>query len=195
MAEKKKTNPFETQIFRKEEVRDSKAWFRDKIKEMQGQSLKGVKMSDLRQRGEKSPFEGSMHAFAYKAKYDGKLPYWDRFPLIIAINQSSSHFLGLNLHYLAPKLRQVFLLNLMNVISNDRFDKTTKFRMTYDILQAAQRYRYFRPCIKLYIKNNVKSNINTIRPQQWHMAIALPNASFKGASASKVWNDSRQMVS
>jgi hypothetical protein len=186
-----KKSPFETQIFRKEEVQSAKSWFRDRLKELQKQSLKNVKMSDLRQRGKQSPFEGSMHTFLYKAKGDGKLPYWDRFPLVIAINQTSTHFMGLNLHYLNPQIRQRFLLNLMNIINNDNFNSTTKFRMTYDILQSAAKYRYFKPCIKQYIKQNVRSKINTIRPEQWHKAISLPTADFKGASVSEVWNDSR----
>lgn len=187
---RKESKPFETKIFRKEEVRDARSWFREKIQGLAGTSLKNTKMSDLRFRGN-VPLEGRMIYYKYQAKYDGKLPYWDRFPLVIVIEERSKHILGLNLHYLPPKLRGIFLSALMDVVNNDRFDKTTKFKMTYQILKAASKYRFFKPCIKLYLKNQLRSNIMIIRPQQWHKAIYLPVADFKGASITEVWNDSK----
>jgi hypothetical protein len=130
--------------------------------------------------------------YAYKAKYDGKLPYWDRYPLVIVIGENNKYIQGLNLHYLPPKLRVVFMKALMNTINNDDMDKSTKFKATTDILKSAAKYRYFKPCIKLYLKSQVRSNVMVIRPQMWHKAIYLPVANFKGATAAEVWNDSRK---
>lgn len=190
----RKNNPFETKIFRKEEVKDARKWFRDKLASIKGVSLKGIDMSDLRYRG-KAPLEGRMVYYAYKAKYDGKLPYWDKFPLIIVLSENAKYISGLNLHYLPPSLRGIFLSRLMDVINNDRFDRTSKFNATYEILKAASKYRYFKPCIKLYLKKQIRSNIMIIRPQMWHKAIWLPVANFKGASTSEVWQDSKASYS
>ena len=196
MAEKRperkfKKDLFQTKIFRNQEIKDARSWFRNKLDDLAGTSLKNTNMSDLRFRG-KTPLEGSMIYYKYQAKGDGKLPYWDRFPLIVVIEERPKHILGLNVHYLPPKLRGVFLSALMDVVNNAKFDKTTKFKMTYQILQSASKYRFFKPCIKLYLKSHIKSNIMIIRPQQWHKAIFLPVADFKGASQSTVWNDSKQ---
>lgn len=184
-------NPFATKIFRKEAIRNAKKWFSDKIASLDKTKLKETNMSDLRYRGQ-IPLEGRMVYYAYKAKYDGVLPYWDRFPLIIVLSETNKHILGLNLHYLPPKLRETFMKALMDTLNNDNMDKTTRFKATHDILKAATKYRYFKPCIKLYLKNQVRSNLMIIRTQMWHRAIHLPTANFKGASITQVWNDSRK---
>lgn len=189
----RKSNPFQTSIFRKEEIRDAKKWFKDKIKSLQGVNLKGTVMSDLRYRG-KAPLPGRMIYYAYKAKGDGTLPYWDRFPLVVVLWEDAKYMQGLNLHYLPPKLRGTFLNALMNTINNADFDQKTKFDATYDILKSASKYRFFKPCIKLYLKKQVRSKIMVIRPQQWHKAIFLPTANFKGASNAEVWSDSKQQM-
>lgn len=186
----KQSNPFNTTIFRKEEVRDARNWFKNKVNSISKDDLRGTTMSDLRYRGD-IPIIGRMLYFGYQAKYDKILPYWDKFPLIIVINEDSKYVQGINLHYLPPKLRSALLSRMMETINNDRFDKTTKFKVTYGILKAAAKFRYFKPCIKLYLKSNVRSKMMIIRPEQWHKAILLPTARFKGATASAVWKDSK----
>jgi len=184
-----KSNPFATAIFRKEEVKNAKMWFRDKINNLSASDL-SINMSDIRYRGN-LPLEGRMIYYAYKAKYDGKLPYWDKFPLVIVIGETNKYIQGLNLHYLPPKLRIVFMKALMDTVNNDHMNKSTKFKATYQILQEATKFRYFKPCIKLYLKNQIRSKIMIIRPEQWPVAINLPVANFKGASLIQVWNDSK----
>ncbi len=173
--------------YKREEYSNARKWFREQIKSL-GSKPKG-KMSDLRYRGSVSPI-GRMCYFAYKAKYDGTLPYWDRTPLVIMLAETSEHFMGLNLHYLPPKLRAVLLGKLIETMNNVNFDKGSYMKVSYNILVAASKYRYFKPCIKLYIKGNIKSRVQVVRPQQWAKAILLPTARFKGASAKKVWSDS-----
>jgi hypothetical protein len=185
-----KKNPFETKIFKAETAKLARAWFREKIKNLSSTTIKETSTSDLRYRGD-LPLIGRMVYYQYRAKYEKTLPYWDRFPLTIMIDETPTHYLGLNLHYLPPSLRGVFLGRLMEVITNERFDKTTKLKISYDILKSASKYSYFKPCIKSYIKKNIKSKIMIIRPSMWHMAIMLPSARFVGASASEVWSDSK----
>jgi hypothetical protein len=186
-----KENPFSTKIFRKEEIRDARKWFTQKVNSLAGEVPKDITMSDLRYRGQ-YPLAGRMIYYAYKAKWDKILPYWDKFPLVIVIKENSKYMQGLNLHYLPPKLRVIFMKALMDTINNDQMNSTTKFKITNDILKAASKYRYFKPCIKLYLKSHVKSNVMVIRTEQWHKAIALPVANFKGATVTQVWNDSRK---
>jgi len=58
------------------------------------------------------PFIGGLMFFIYDPKTKDKLPYWDRFPLVIPINLYPDGFLGLNLHYLPYYQRQLLLATL-----------------------------------------------------------------------------------
>lgn len=185
-------NPFQTKIFKGEEEKQAKKLFRNRLLSLSRADITSKSMSDIRYRGD-LPLIGRMVYYKYQAKGDGKLPYWDKFPLVIMIDETAQHYLGLNLHYLPPKVRETFLTKLMDVINNSKFDKTTKLKVTYGILKGATKYRYFQPCIKKYIKKNIRSNIMIIRASQWHTAIHLPVARFKGTTEQNVWSDSRKL--
>ena len=45
---------------------------------------------------------GGMFLFFYNPKLKDKLPYYDRFPLVIPLERYADGFLGINLHYLPP---------------------------------------------------------------------------------------------
>lgn len=198
MAEEKvlKQDLFSTKIFSKETARLSKEWFREKLKTLSKKDFKETATSDLRYRG-KLPLLGRMCYFAYRAKGEGTkaLPYYDRAPLAIIIDETADRFLSLNLHYLPPALRATLLTRLLDVINNERFDKTTKLKISYALLKGVSKYRYFKPCLKQHLKSHIKSNIMIIRPSQWHLAIMLPSQKFYGASTTEVWNDSKSIYS
>ena len=61
---------------------------------------------------------GKMYMFFYDPKHKATLPYYDRFPLVIPIERYPDGFLGLNMHYLAPKLRLSLLEGLMKITNN-----------------------------------------------------------------------------
>ena len=69
------------------------------------------------------------------AKFKKTLPYYDGFPLIIMLGPAPNGFYGLNLHYLPHSLRAKFLDQLYDTTNNEKYDSTTRFRLTYDILQ------------------------------------------------------------
>lgn len=56
---------------------------------------------------------GAMLVFFYNAKTKKKLPYWDRFPLVLMVGPAEGGFYGLNLHYIPPQHRAV-LFDLMH---------------------------------------------------------------------------------
>lgn len=133
---------------------------------------------------------GKMYLFRYDPKGKKDLPYYDTYPLVIPIEPYGNAFLGLNLHYLPPSLRSVLLGKLMDTMTNTRYDATTKFKLSYDILASTKRYSEFTPCIKRYLLGHVVSKFVRIEAEEWHAAIALPYQSFKGASSSSVWKES-----
>lgn len=138
---------------------------------------------------------GKMYMFFYDPKLKKQLPYYDTFPLIFVIGPAAGGFLGINLHYLPPVLRAKLMNALYQTINNRRYDSSTKLKISYEILSSASRYRYFKPCVKHYLNDHVQSRYLNIEPNNWDSALMLPTERFKKATASKVWEDSRGMIS
>lgn len=137
---------------------------------------------------------GRMYFYYYDPKTKDTLPYYDRFPLVIPIERYGDGFLGLNLHYLPPNLRLLLLDKLYDLLNNDCFDQSTKFRMSYSLLSNASRYKEFKPCIKRYLYSHLRSNFIEIPADQWEIAIFLPTEQFVKAKASKVHKESRAII-
>ena len=88
-------------------------------------------------------------------------------------------------------IKRAVLDHLNDVATNQKFDKTTRFRITYKLLKATKNYKYFKPCFKHYLTKHIGSNVMKVNASEWNIAIFLQTASFKKASTSKVWSDSR----
>jgi len=135
---------------------------------------------------------GNMYNFQYDPKTKKTLPYYDRFPLCIPIQKAKGGFHGLNLHYLPPLIRAQFLDALYDVTNNQKYDRTTKMRITYSILKATTKMRFFKPCFKHYLSSNIGSPLLLIEPADWEIAIFLPTESFRKVSKDTVWKESRK---
>lgn len=136
------------------------------------------------------PTPGKMIMYQYDAKHKDTLPYWDKFPVVLPLNLYNDSFLGLNLHYLPPVHRIRLLDVLYETVNNDKFDATTKMQVSYQILNQAAKFRYFKPCVKKYLYSHVKSNIIEIPVPEWDYTVFLPLARFQKATERKVWDDS-----
>jgi len=134
---------------------------------------------------------GKMYFYYYDPKTKYKLQYYDRFPLVIPVEEYKDGFLGLNLHYIHPKNRVILLDKLSETLSNNKYDEKTKFRLNYSFLKSASKVFEATPCIKRYLFNHVKSRFLQINADEWDIAVLLPVEDFKGASMSQVYNDSR----
>ena len=95
--------------------------------------------------------------FFYDPKTKEKLPYYDTFPLVIVTGKAKGGFYGINLHYLPPILRARFLDQLLDIASDKSYDENTRFRLSYALLNRAQKFKFFKPCFKHYLSSNVQS--------------------------------------
>ena len=139
------------------------------------------------------PLIGRLYMFLYNPKYRDDLPYYDRFPLVFPIRRVAGGFYGLNIHYLAPRYRALLMDSLYNTISDTKFDETTRLKINYDILNAASKYRWFRPCVKHYLTPHLSSQLLYIDPKEWNLALFVPSEQFRGANKRDVWQDSKEM--
>lgn len=174
-------------------TKQSRDWFRKKAGQLGSVNRNALMKEDpvsLKNR----TLVGSMNMFFYDPKHKDTLPYYDRFPLVIVLGPAKDGFLGLNLHYLPPVLRAKFLDALLDVTNNSKYNQTTKFDITYDLLKRAAKYKYFKPCIKHYLTSNVRSRFARIDAPEWEIATFLPTADFEKASQSQVWKDSRRKM-
>ena len=67
-------------------------------------------------------------------------------------------------------------------------------KISYSILQSAAKYRYFKPTIKKYLRNHVRSPFLEIQVNEWDIALFLPTESFRKADMNEVWADSRKKI-
>jgi hypothetical protein len=172
--------------FRSKKARD---WLRAKIP-----TLKPTREAILadRARLKTSPLIGRLYFYFYDPKTKDTLPYYDKFPLVLPIERYPDGFLGLNLHYIHPKHRIILLDKLSEFANNSKYDKTTKLKLSYNLLKASSKAFEANACIKRYLFSHVESRFLEISADEWDIAALLPIANFVKATESKVWADSRK---
>ena len=179
------------------EVKRSARWFQDKIKGLQG-SLKNqwsrtnapkfyreaenkVTSAELKKRANL----GELYAYYYDPKHRNTLPYYDSFPLImlLGVDPSKETFLGLNFHYLNPKLRAILLDRVTAKIGSGIIN-WKKIAMIPQV----------EPCVKRYRFDHIMRRVVPIEEKENEIAIFLPLERFRKASKSKVWSDSKRRI-
>lgn len=172
---------------------ESRDWFRRKA-----QSLRRVNRNQLMREDPiqlKNRFmPGKMFMFFYDPKLKKTLPYYDSFPLVVVVDKAKDGFLGLNLHYLPPTLRAKLLDSLMDITTDNKYNEETSFALSYSLLKRAAKYKYFKPCVKHYLSDHVRSRFALVPAPEWEIAAFLPTADWQKASASQVYSDSRKKI-
>ena len=177
------------------EVKRSAQWFRDKITGLKGtlrnqwsstnapkfyrEAENKVNPRVLKMRANL----GDLYAYYYNPKGRMELPYYDTFPLIMLIGFEQETFLGLNFHYINPKLRAILLDRVTAKVGGGIIN----WKKISKIKQVA-------PCVKRYRYDHIVRKVIPIEEQEQELAIFLPLERFKKASKSKVWADSTRMM-
>jgi hypothetical protein len=171
----------------------ARLWYRNKAKEagkiVEGQILRGD-TSRLRSRFAL----GSMYFFMYDPKHKDTLPYYDAFPLIFPIDVKPGKILGLNFHYLPLQLRAKLMDALYDNVTNDKYDETTRMKVSYSILSSVSKYHEFRPTLKMYLTSHIRTKLVYVNPSEWDIALFLDVAQFEKKSQTQVWAESRKKV-
>jgi len=174
-------------------TKESREWFRKKIKNLRSINRDALmKEEPLKQKSQE--IIGSMYMFFYDPKHKDTLPYYDTFPLVVVVGPAEGGFYGLNLHYLPPILRAKMLDALMDITTNTKFNSSTRFKMSYELLVKTSKLKYFKPCFKHYLNEHVQSKFAMVPAPEWEIATFLPTADFRKANSKKVYYDSKQMI-
>jgi len=173
-------------------TKQSREWFRKKISTLRGKEFRRINQGQLMQEEEltlnNATDIGKMCMFFYDPKHKDTLPFYDSFPLVIIIGKAKGGFLGMNLHYLPPVLRAKMLDGLMANANEDDFN------VTYKIVKSASNMRYYKPCVKHYLKKHLRSKLAKVHAPEWEIATFLPTASWNKASGQEVYKQSRAML-
>ena len=174
-------------------TKESREWFRKKIKNLRSINREALMKEDpLKQTGQE--IVGSMYMFFYDPKNKKTLPYYDEFPLVVVVGPAEGGFYGLNLHYLPPILRAKMLDALTDITTNTKFNDSTRFKMSYELLVKTSKLKYFKPCFKHYLNEHVQSKFSMVPAPEWEIATFLPTADFRKANSKKVYYDSKKMI-
>ena len=170
-------------------TRDSQKWFQNKLQDMTMPSRQKLLKDPALERTERDLI-GSMYMYFYDPKHKKTLPYYDRFPLTIMVQEAKDGFHGLNLHYLNYNTRAAFLDELMGLAPSKLTNETRLRKLRYELLQKARKYKEFKPCFKHYLTKHIKTQLTRVPMTEWEIAIFLPVEQFRKANAQKVWKDS-----
>ncbi|MCX8482533.1 MAG: hypothetical protein ORN50_03055 [Crocinitomicaceae bacterium] len=170
--------------------RKSVTWLQEKVKKLKSPMALAKEIAKEKSRQGGVFQMGGLYHFFYDPLTKRDLPYYDIFPLVIPVKRKDDGFLGINLHYLPPRYRAIFLDKLMGLAVLNTNNEPQRLQITYEILEATQRYKEFRPCLKHYLSTQIKSKILTVQPEEWETALFLPTANFMKAPISQVYKES-----
>jgi len=167
----------------------SRAWLNAKVKTLKPTAESLMKDRDSMR---SKTMMGRMYFYFYDPKGKDTLPYYDRFPLVIPIEQYPDGFLGLNLHYLHPKIRLILLDKLSTTITDDDYTDKSRLQLRYDTLQGLSTAYEAAPCLKRYLFTHIESRFLEIPASEWDIAALLPVESFAKKGSSYVWRKSKE---
>ena len=156
-------------------------WYRSKINELAPRITAGEMLAQGKSTA--TPNYGLLNLFNYKPLGPDRLKYYDMFPLIMLIGFEKETFLGLNFHYLNPKLRAILLDRVTAKIGGG----IIKWNKIVQIPQVA-------PTVKRYRYDHIMRKVIPIEEKEQELAIFLPLERFKKASRAKVWADSKKRI-
>jgi len=135
---------------------------------------------------------GHLYLFRYDPKLKIELPYYDTFPVIFIVKIIRGGFVGLNMHYLPYAFRAKLMDMLYDYVVGE--EDMQRLKITYNVLSNTSKLRYYKPCLKHYLNNHVKSRFLHISPEEWEKALFLPLRRFKKATESEVHRDSVRQI-
>lgn len=140
---------------------------------------------------------GMLIQYAYDPLEKSKLEMaaYDTFPLTLIFGQTDTGFIGLNLHYLNPRMRFFLFAKLIDIGKVSGSDTNKKLLLSWQLLKESTKVPEIAPCVHQYRFDRVKSSFVNIPIDQWKIAVCLPNASFKKMNEQSVWAESFRQAS
>lgn len=176
-------------------TKEGKEWLIDRAMEIRKISTRQLLQDSERMiNSHQKILPGKMYMFMYDPKTKETLPYYDKLPLIFPIEKYNDGILGINFHYLHPRLRLLLLDKLRVFKSNNRNDTSTKLKIDYNIVSSFAQVDIVKPTIHRYLYTQIRSRILLIPPTEWPQALTLPCEQFIGEKKLMVYKNSRNTI-
>jgi hypothetical protein len=117
---------------------------------------------------------GTMLFYHYNPKYKDSLPQWDAFPLVIVLDVYDDGFLGLNLHFVPPPVRQKIFLAFLDVLKTSGKNDKKHILLNYSIAKTVVATKYFGPMIKRYLYSQFIVPPKLVPYDMWEDVLFLP---------------------
>ena len=129
---------------------------------------------------------GKMYFYKYEAS--SKTEYYNKFPLIFMLRKRGSLFEGIDFHYLDLKRRIELFENMKPYFSTeDVEEKTILFVKTFRIIiQKSKIFRSAKVSFRKYKKENIKSKIIEVNPNDWLLSLQQPAEMFITSEGKKI---------
>lgn len=179
-----------------ERTKQSLEWYKKKIGDEVEGEMDPLQTYETRRKASLR-FPGQLITFKYDPKTKENLDYYDVYPLVLTLAVDTKGFLGINFHYLRPIDRAVFMEALYKYQGTKNFQRVIKVR--YEQLLGVEGLRFYRPCIKRYLYEQMSPNMAIISPHLWDLALFLPTEKFKSVKNEesfqkrKIWENSRKL--
>jgi len=154
-------------------TRSARNWFRSLAEQTRGSTPNQIINTAPKIQLTRQPQIGFMYNFFYDPKMKDTLPYYDTFPLIFPFKSGFAR---------------------ARAIEDKTFDENTRIRISYNILNRASKFRFFKPCVKKYLVSHVRSRFVKINADQWDTALFLPTERFRKKSKQFVYRESRNAI-
>lgn len=117
---------------------------------------------------------GMLVTYEYVAKTDDKLPYWDRYPLVLITKITKTGWYGINFHYLHPQMRARILFEEhkrgIPIIDNETANLS----------------------VKQYRADHVQRHPREIPSELFEIVLQMPFENFVRASKQQVWRKTKR---
>lgn len=158
---------------------------KEKIKESQYTKVSKIEANHI----------GKLIFFDYDPKWKKKLPYYDRFPLVIPISIDSDRFIGLNLHYLPPGYRAILFDAISrNLYKNKNISESDIIKLNYKMLSNMSRSKLYIPCVRQYLYSHVETKYTLIPYSEWKKTVVGSMPKFEKKSKEYIWKDSFRKI-
>ena len=179
---------------KKLQEKNSNVWFNQLNETTKPETTKDRKKRDsksVKSHKVSKPSVGRMYSFGYHAKTEKTLSYWDQYPLIICLALNGKLMTGVNLHYIPPKERKIFLDIIMKYSSTKTVSNGSYLKISPS---SIMNIKWVKHMMKQYLFSHVVQNFREIAPKDWYNAVNLRTSQFtfkdsgRNVSAVNVYN-------
>ena len=174
---------------RKRNINKSREWFRDYNRQYMN-NIRIPRLLTDHAMFTKTPRIGDLYMFWYDPKHKKTLPYYDRFPLVFFFDINKTGPIGLNLHYLPPKLRLMLFSELLSTRNERRYRETTRLKLAWEVIKRFSNSPIAESCVKQYHWKHFRGQFVKVDPAVWEIVVTLPIERFEKKSINEVWADS-----